>query len=78
MTINAFSKDYVKTYMPNFLTSIQKEEAQRVNGQKYGSLARENKPKTTDAPKDISVFPKVKRVSLEVTNFHIYSRAGTK
>lgn len=75
--INAFSPDYVKTYMPEFLSSIRSEQAAKANGQKFGTLARatrESDGKAKSSP--LSDFPKTKRVSIKVTEFHVYSRAG--
>lgn len=76
--MNAFHPDYVKTYMPEFLSSIRLEEQQRKNGEKFGSKSRVTREsvhgKTVNT---INVFPKTKaRVSLEVTEFHVYSKAG--
>ena len=75
--INAFSKDYVATYMPEFLTKIRSESAAKVNGEKYGSMNRV----TREAAGGHAVFtinpsPKTKRVSLAPTDFYMYSRAG--
>ena len=76
--MNAFDKDYVKTYMPEFISSIRIEEQQRKNGEKFGSKSRVTREsvhgKTVNT---INVFPKTqKRVSLEITEFHVYSKAG--
>lgn len=78
MNINAFHKDYVKTYMPEFMSTIRKESDAKLNGQKYGTLARATREsdgrKKTSA---LSDFPKTKaRISLEPTDFYVYSRAG--
>lgn len=75
--INAFHRDYVKTYMPEFLSMIRAEQAAKENGQKYGTLARatrESDGKAKSSP--LSDFPKTKRVSTERTNFYVYSKAG--
>ena len=77
MIVNAFHKDYIKTYMPEFLASIRSEQAAKANGQKYGTLARatrESDGKAKSSP--LSDFPKTKRVSIAVTEFHVYSKAG--
>lgn len=77
--INAFSPDYVKTYMPEFLSTIRKEADAKANGVKYGTLARASRESDGSAKSSpMSDFPKTKRVSLEVTQFRIYSRAGAK
>jgi hypothetical protein len=76
---NAFSPDYVKTHMPEFLTTIRKEADAKANGIKYGTLARatrESDGSTKSSP--LSDFPKTKRVSLEPRQFHTYSKAGAK
>ena len=76
---NAFSPDYVKTHMPEFLTTIRKEADAKANGVKYGTLARatrESDGSTKVSP--LSDFPKTKRVSLEPLVFRTYSKAGAK
>lgn len=60
--INAFHPDYVKTYHPELLSSIKSEEKQKENGKKVA--------KTTPMKMHI-VRPK-----LEVTEFHVYQKAG--
>jgi len=75
--INAFDPAYVKTHMPEFLTKIRKEADAKANGKKYGTLARatrESDGKAKTSP--LSDFPKTKRVSTAVTEFHVYSKAG--
>lgn len=77
--INAFHPAYVKTYMPEFLPTIRKEADAKANGVKYGNLARASRESDGSAKSSpMSDFPKTKRVSLEVTQFRIYSRAGAK
>ena len=77
--MNAFHPEYVKTYMPEFLPMIRKEAEAKANGTRYGTLARSTRESDGSAKSSpLSDFPKTKRVSLEVTQFHIYSRAGTK
>ena len=58
LMINAFHPSYVKTYHPELLSSIKKDEAQKLNGSKFGALSRAKKP------------------SIEITEFHVYSKAG--
>ena len=76
--INAFHPAYVKTYMPEFMSTIRKESDAKLNGQKYGTLARatrESDGRTKTSA--LSDFPKTKaRVSTDVTMFYVYSRAG--
>lgn len=75
---NAFSPDYVKTYMPEFLLTIRKESEATANGVKFGSLARATRESDGSKPRDLSQFPKTKRVSLEPRQFNTYSKAGAK
>lgn len=75
--INAFSKDYVATYMPEFLSKIRSESTARINGEKYGALnriARESAEGHTAFT--ISDKSKKKKMSLDPTDFYVYSRAG--
>jgi hypothetical protein len=77
MTINAFHPDYVSTYMPQFMSSIRSESAAKENGKRSGLIARatrESDGKAKTSP--LSDFPKTKRVSIERTDFYVYSRAG--
>jgi len=80
MTINAFHPDFIKTYMPEFLTKIRIESTQYSNGVINGGKSKASREsKQGKTVNSISVFPKTKaRVSTDVTNFHIYSRAGVK
>lgn len=76
--MNAFHPEYVKTYMPEFLTTLRLESNQYSNGVIAGGKSKASreavKGKTVNS---INVFPKTKaRVSLEVTEFHVYSKAG--
>ena len=75
--INAFHKDYVKTYHPELLTSIRKESFDKANGEKGGKMVRATRQSTVSDMKPLGSFPKTKaRVSTAVTEFHIYSKAG--
>ena len=77
MTINAFHPAYVETYMPEFISTIRKESAAKANGEKFGKVGRATRENVPDMQKQISTFPKTKaRVSLEPTDFYVYSRAG--
>lgn len=60
--INAFHKDYVKTYMPELLTTIKTEARMKENGEKVA--------KTT--PMKMHIL----RPKLEPTEFHVYNKAG--
>lgn len=71
--MNAFDPQYVETYMPQFLSDIRKESAQKLNGQIYGTQARatrESDGRAKTSP--LSDFPKTKRVSIERTEFYTY------
>lgn len=75
--INAFHKDYVKTYHPEFISKIRTESAATLNGQKYGAKNRISRESADNKHhSSITMFPKTKRVSLEPTEFHIFSKAG--
>jgi len=77
MIVNAFHKDYVSTYMPEFLSTIRKEADAKANGMKFGTKARatrESDGRTKTSA--LSDFPKTKRVSIERTDFFVYSKAG--
>jgi len=76
MFINAFHPDYVKTYMPEFLSTIRAESIARANGEKFGSRSRATRESVNTSVNTISAFPKTKRVSTAPTEFLIYSRAG--
>jgi hypothetical protein len=61
MTINAFHPDYVKTYMPNFMTTIRTEQKQTENGKLYGAKNRQRENDlTTPNYNTINRFPKTK------------------
>ena len=76
--MNAFDKDYVKTYMPEFLSTIRIESSQYTNGVINGGKSRATREAVRGKNVDtISNFPKTKaRVSIERTEFHVYSKAG--
>ena len=78
-TINAFHPKYIETYMPDLMAKVRTEAAQKANGVKSGIIARatrESDGRANTSP--LSSFPKTKRVSIEPTTFHIYSKAGAK
>lgn len=60
--INAFHPDYVKTYMPEFLSGIRNESAQTENGKKAAKLT----------PMKMHIA----RPKLEPTDFFVYQKAG--
>jgi len=77
MFVNAFHPDYVSTYMPEFLSTIRKEADAKANGMKYGTQARATRESDGRAKTSaLSDFPKTKRVSIERTDFFVYSKAG--
>jgi hypothetical protein len=76
--INAFHPDYVKTYMPEFVSKMRLESFQYANGVINGGKSKASresaKGKTVNT---INAFPKTqKRVSTERTDFYVYSKAG--
>lgn len=60
--INAFHPDYVKTYHPELLASLKSEEKQKENGKKVAKTS----------PMKLHIA----RPNMEVTQFHIYQKAG--
>lgn len=75
--MNAFHPDYVKTFMPKFLSTIRIESSQYANGVINGGKSRATRESANKSVNTISAFPKTKaRVSLAPTDFLIYSRAG--
>lgn len=74
--INAFHKDYVTTYMPEFITKIRSESAAKLNGEKFGAVGRATREKLGESANTISMSPKNKRYSTAPTEFYMYSRAG--
>lgn len=74
--INAFHPDYVKTYHPEFITSIRTESRQTAAGQtltEFVEKTRKKKPMHGT----LSGISK-KQVSIKPLEFMYYSRAGTK
>lgn len=77
MNVNCFHPDYVQTYMPEFLSTIRSESAAKENGQRFGAKSRATRESVNEKKhSSITMFPKTKRVSTDVTEFHIYSKAG--
>lgn len=75
--INAFHPAYIKTHQPELLNNIKREAEQIANGQKYGSMARATRENVVGEVKSLNQFPKTKkRVSIERTDFHVFSKAG--
>lgn len=76
--MNAFHPDYVKTYMPEFLTQIRIESNQYSNGVIAGGKSKASREAVRGkSVNSINAFPKTKaRVSLAPTEFLVFSRAG--
>lgn len=78
--INAFHKDYVKTYHPELLSAIRTESTQAENGKVNGAKSKVQREsvhgKTVNS---IHAFPKTKPrlLKLEVRDLITFSRAGT-
>lgn len=78
--INAFHPDYIKTYHPELLSTIRTESTQVENGRSSGARSKATREAVNKGAFTISTFPKtkaVKRVSLEVTQYFTFSKAGT-
>lgn len=59
--MNCFHPDYVKTYMPEFMSSIRKEEKQRLNGLETGQRGRKTRESVMGIGAcNIAAFPKTK------------------
>lgn len=78
--INAFHPDYVKTYMPEFLSSIRTEETQKANGIIAGGKAKATREAVSKGAFTISQFPKtkakVKKVDLKPKDYFTFQKAG--
>ena len=77
--INAFHPDYVKTHMPQFLSSIRNESTQVQTGKANGAKSKATRETVNKSAFTISTFPKTKakKVSLELKQYFTFSRAGT-
>jgi hypothetical protein len=76
MLVNAFHPDYIKTHHPELLSKIRAESFSKTNGEKGGRMVRATRENTVSDMKPLATFPKTKRVSTAVTEFHVYSKAG--
>jgi len=78
--INAFHPDYVKTYMPEFLSTIRLEETQKANGVRSGGKAKASRESVNKGAFTISQFPKtkakVKKVDLKPKDYFTFQKAG--
>lgn len=70
--INAFHPDYVKTYMPEFLTSIRNEATQKANGVVNGGKAKAAREAKNKAAFTVTT----KKIDLKVKEFHVFNKAG--
>ena len=78
--INAFHSDYVKTYMPEFMTGVQ-QDAQRIEAGKTLSKHVTEKRKTNPMHgfvHGVSKAAKPLKVDLTPREFRIYNQAGAK
>ena len=81
--INAFHPDYVKTYMPEFLSSIRVEATQKANGVINGGKSKASREAKSKTVNTINVDAKhpiraahLHRPNLAPTEFHVYQKAG--
>ena len=75
--MNAFHPDYVKTYMPEFLSTIRLESMQKTNGQINGAKSKATRESVNKGAFTISAFPKTApSIDLKVKEFFTYAKAG--
>lgn len=79
--INAFHPDYVKTYMPEFMSSIRLEAMQKANGQVNGGKAKAAREAVNKAAFTVNTKHPIRaahlhRPNLAPTEFHIFNKAG--
>lgn len=60
-TINAFHPDYVKTHMPQFLTTLRKESKQTEDGKVSAAKPKVNRESVQAGARPIDTFPKTKK-----------------
>lgn len=74
--INAFHPDYIKTHMPQFLSTMRIESSQKTNGTINGSKSRVTREaKRGKTVNTININPKPK-FNIAPMEFHVYSKAG--
>jgi hypothetical protein len=73
--INAFHPDYVKTYMPEFMTGVQ-QDAQRIEAGKTLSKHVTKKRKENPMHGFLHGVSKAAKVDLAPREFHVFNRAG--
>lgn len=66
--VNAFHPDYVKTYMPEFMTSLRTESTQYANGVVNGGKSK--------AAREAKKGKSVNTINLDVKQYFTYARAG--
>lgn len=66
--VNAFHPDYVKTYMPEFLSGIRLESAQKANGVINGGKSK--------AAREAKHGKTVNTINLDVKQYFTYAKAG--
>ena len=77
--MNAFHPDYVKTFMPEFLSNIRSESTQQATGAKVGAKSKATREAVNKGAFTISKFPKTKakaKVDLAPKDFHVFNKAG--
>ncbi len=74
--INVFHRDYVKTYMPEFLTYLRTESRQSAAGKTLTAFVDDTRKKKP-MHGTLSGISK-KQVSIKPLEFMYFSRAGTK
>jgi len=73
--VNAFHKDYVRTYMPEFLSDLRTKSAQQAQGVINGGKSKKIREAKNKSANTINLNPKPK-FNIEKTEFYTYSRAG--
>ena len=66
--VNAFHPDYVKTYMPEFMTGIRTESMQRAYGVVNGGKSK--------AAREAKRGKSINTINLDVKQYFTYARAG--
>lgn len=72
--INAFHPEYVKTYMPEFLSNLRTESTQYANGVVNGGKSKKVREAKNKSANTIST----KKIDLAVKQYYTFSKAGTK
>jgi hypothetical protein len=72
--INAFHPDYVKTYMPEFMSDLRIHSAQHAQGVINGGKSKAAKEAKNKAA--FTTNTKSKKVDLAVKDYYTFSKAG--